>query len=905
MEKKPLSQLALSAAVALIITPIAGQELPVQAALIDERTVLLMPTAPGASDFIGGSEFYGESAFAGIDFDVSLEQGLVAYRATYLGRTYTAWADAYGPAARLAFDPGERRFREISSTVAVELFDYDALGLLVREQGAVAGKAYPELGFALIRLAPEADPARVVELLGVDPRVRSARLQFEPATRRPAIVRGGSIPSRIGSGTRLPPAETKESFSSKLIAYPSLNLSSDFSVTITVRNRGLARSEPATLRAELLALVPDETTADPDDRRRAVQSRSSVDVPAIDGKGLPFETDLKYSTGSLEGGQTYYLEVRVLSVPADSEDPQVLTGTVTGFTLDSLNRIQHVCVEPGRGGTAGVPDPLLAQQWHLDNTGQDGYAETGGVAGEDLQMDGVLVDGPTGAGVKVAVVDSGMEICHPDLADSVEAGASFHFDALDISTDPEFAWAFRMDTADPFNYDSTGGHGTSVAGLIGGTADNGIGGRGVAPDALLRGYNALNADAQFSALFNSLGASNLLPNSRDVEIFNMSLGGGGPRPSNAHRYFERLFSFGVQDLRSGLGAIYVKAGGNDFNDCDSLERLLNERLGCISSTGDDWHNLPYLIVTGAFNADGRKSSYASAGPNLWITAPAGEYGFSRAALLSVDQMGTDRGIGILRDDNPLQGESIVNPDGDYTGRMNGTSASAPLVSGAVALLLETEPALTWRDVKHILAKTARRIDPAIVAVEETIGTVTRTLRLPWTENAAGYAYHDWYGFGALDLDAAVEMAGDYTPDSLGEFRQSSWFEGGPAGAIPDNDGTGLTRTLDVGTLPDDASIEAVLLEVDIDHEFPNDLGIHLVSPGGTRAVLNQIYNETLALDEPGNLRWRVLGNAFYGETPNGDWQIEVFDAADEDTGDLEAWRLRFYYGSHPGEAAEE
>ena len=61
---------------------------------------------------------------------------------------------------------------------------------------------------------------------------------------------------------------------------------------------------------------------------------------------------------------------------------------------------------PGRGGTAGVTDPLLAQQWHLDNTGQTGYAETGGVAGEDLQMDDVLEDGPTGAGVKVAVVDS-------------------------------------------------------------------------------------------------------------------------------------------------------------------------------------------------------------------------------------------------------------------------------------------------------------------------------------------------------------------------------------------------------------------------------------------------------------------------------------------------------------------
>ena len=895
MKKNPLSRLAFPAAMALLATPTTGQELPVQAALINERTVLLMPPAPG------GTDFSGVSSVAGIDFDVSLEQDLLAYRATYLGRTYTAWADASAPATRLAFDPAERRFREVSSTVAVDLLDYDALGLLVQEQGAVAGKAYPELGFALIRLGPETDPARVVELLDVDPRVLSAQLQFEPAVRRPAIVRGDGIAFRVGTGTSLSPAETKDSFSSNLFAYTSLYRSTDFFVEVTVGNSGLARSEPASLRAEIIALVPDESTADPDDRRSVVQSELSADIPAIDGKGWRFRTDLRFSTESLEASRTYYLLVLVEDIPTGSEKPEILTGTISGFTLDSLKRIQHVCVEPGRGGTAGVVDPLLVQQWHLDNTGQTGYAETGGVTGEDLQMDDVLDDGPTGDGVTVAVVDTGMEICHPDLKDSVEEGASFHFDAFDATTDPEFAWGYRMDASDPFNFDSTGGHGTSVAGLIAATADNSIGGRGVAPGVRLRGFNALNAFFQFSALLDSLGGSSLLPNSQDVDIFNMSFGGSGSRPRNADPYLEQLFSYGVHNLRSGLGAIYVKSAGNGFGDCDSLERLINERIGCISSIANDWGNLPYLIVTGAFNADGRKASYASAGPNLWITAPAGEYGSSRPALLTVDQMGTDRGIGILRDDNPLQDDPVDNPYGDYTGRMNGTSASAPLVSGAVALLLETEPALTWRDVKHILAKTARKIDPDIVAVEETIGTMARTLRLPWTENAAGYSYHDWYGFGALDVDAAVEMAGDYTADSLGEFRQSGWFESGLFGAIPDNDGTGLTRTLSVSTLPDDASIEAVLLEVDIDHDFPNDLGIHLVSPQGTRTVLNQVYNETLALDEPGNLRWRLLANAFYGETPNGDWQIEVFDAAEEDTGDLDAWRLRIFYGSHPEE----
>jgi len=311
-----------------------------------------------------------------------------------------------------------------------------------------------------------------------------------------------------------------------------------------------------------------------------------------------------------------------------------------------------------------------------------------------------------------------------------------------------------------------------------------------------------------------------------------------------------------------------------------------------------------VIAVGAFNADGVRSSYSSAGPNLWISAPGGEYGDAKPSLLTVDQMGWDRGFGVVLPGNPLDDESTVNPDGDYTGRMNGTSAAAATVTGAVAVLLSEQPELTWRDVKYILAGTARQIDPDIAAVSETIGTVSRTLRLAWTENAAGFKYHDWYGFGAVDLDAAVEMAEDYTPDSLGEFRETSWFEQTTSVSIPDNDGTGVTQTVNVSGLPDDATVEAVLLEVDISHEFPNDLGIHLVSPGGTRSVVNQLYNETLAVDiDP--IRWRLLSNAFYGEDPGGDWQIEVFDADVDDTGDLDGWRLKIYYGAHPEEAEDD
>lgn len=305
-------------------------------------------------------------------------------------------------------------------------------------------------------------------------------------------------------------------------------------------------------------------------------------------------------------------------------------------------------------------------------------------------------------------------------------------------------------------------------------------------------------------------------------------------------------------------------------------------------------------MVGGFNADGEKSSYSSAGANLWISAPVGEYGVLEPAVITTDQIGELRGDprGLSSD---IARELVVNPDGDYAKHFNGTSAGASNVAGSIAVLLEAEPDLTWRDVKHVLAKTARRIDPGRAAVEEQFGSRGRVLQTAWTVNSAGYAFHNWYGFGALDLGAALNLLGNYEPDSLGTFRQSGWFDSSQPVRIPDKDANGVNRSLAVSGMPGSANVEAVILEVDMDHPFPNDLGIDLVSPRGTRSVVNPAFNETLAIDLSGRaqLRWRLLSNAFYGEDPSGDWTIEVYDLADGDTGWLDAWRLRIRYGEHP------
>ena len=61
--------------------------------------------------------------------------------------------------------------------------------------------------------------------------------------------------------------------------------------------------------------------------------------------------------------------------------------------------------------------------------------------------------------------------------------------------------------------------------------------------------------------------------------------------------------------------------------------------------------------------------------------------------------------------------------------------------------------------------------------------------------------------------------------------------------------------------------------------------------------MNPVFNEALAGDA--NLDWSLLSNAFYGESPNGEWTLKVVDAAPGDAGRLNNWNLRFALGTHP------
>lgn len=569
-----------------------------------------------------------------------------------------------------------------------------------------------------------------------------------------------------------------------------------------------------------------------------------------------------------------------------------------GFATDSGGNVVVRCEPPTRDAR-GSGDPLFSEQWHLRNTGQTAFSDTAGALGEDMRMAGALSSGLDGGGVKLAVVDTGLETCHPDLAANTVDGGSFNFAHERLA----FAGA---SPAEPFHFGLMGDHGTSVAGVAAAAADNGLGGRGVAPGVRLVGFNPAEAgspdsedpEAAFeTAMLLSLGGGASAPDSASVDVFNMSFGIFAPG-ENSREEFVRLLRTATSELRSGRGALYVKAAGNDFDACEPRHPF-NLEIGCVSANADPDGNLPWLINVGGFNADGARSSYSSAGANLWVAGPSGEDGMEAPAMITTDQAGAHGGYSQFAR-NRLAGGQPMNPDGDYVGGFGGTSAATPAVAGAVAILLGVEPALTWRDVKHILATTARRIDPDIREVRAAFGGSPYIAQHAWQVNAAGYAFHNWYGFGAVDVDAAVAMAAGHAPDGLGMPVESAWFGPGAEAAplaVPDADGNGISATLDVAGLPGHAAIEAVVLEISADHPNPFDLGITLRSPSGTASVLNPPFNA--ALEGAFGLHgWRLLSNAFYGENPEGAWTVHVADVAQGDEGSVTGWRIRFHYGDH-------
>jgi hypothetical protein len=222
--------------------------------------------------------------------------------------------------------------------------------------------------------------------------------------------------------------------------------------------------------------------------------------------------------------------------------------------------------------------------------------------------------------------------------------------------------------------------------------------------------------------------------------------------------------------------------------------------------------------------------------------------------------------------------------------MNGTSSAAPVTSGVVALMLEANSSLTWRDVKHILASTSDQVDSTISATNLTINGVAYAAEAAWLTNAAGYKFHNYYGFGRVNAGLAVSAAQTYTAGSLGSFIDTGWVDSGTISlAIPDNDASGASN---IKAMSSSITVEAVQVKINLAHSYSGELGIELTSPSGTTSML---FNPRNAFGTANNLTNQILlSNAFYGEQGSGNWTIKVVDTLASDTGTITDWSIKIF-----------
>ncbi|WP_162657296.1 S8 family serine peptidase [Tuwongella immobilis] len=487
---------------------------------------------------------------------------------------------------------------------------------------------------------------------------------------------------------------------------------------------------------------------------------------------------------------------------------------------------------------AFVPnDALFNRQWFLQNKGQ-----TGGKAGIDLNLAPVWQQGLTGNGVIVGVIDDGLQWLHPDINANAWQNPGDPIDGIDNDAngfiDDFVGWNFRNNTNNPAPITTDDGHGTAVGGIIGARGGNSVGVTGGAPNAKLLGLSLIGGGvtdplADFKSLTYQVDDY--------VDIFNNSWGFVN---TSKNMVFDPLSTlamrYGSENGRDGKGTIYVFSAGNS-------------RAEGALTTYSSLTNNPYSIAVAALDHNGVVTSYSNAGASVFITGPSSE---TAADGMVTTDLTADWGYN--------DGSEGVGPD--YTTSFNGTSASGPAVSGAIALLLEANPELTYRDVQEIIAQSARRTD---------VGNAT------WKQNGGGFWVSEDYGFGLMDTAKAVELAKGWKNLSP-QVAFNGKLETIVNGVVPDGFSF-LTRS---SIIDRNVRMEWTSVSVDITTAFRGDLLIELTSPSGTTVTLAAPRG-----DANPNYSYTFWTPFFRGESSAGEWKLTVRDMLTGDIATLNRFQI--------------
>ena len=305
-----------------------------------------------------------------------------------------------------------------------------------------------------------------------------------------------------------------------------------------------------------------------------------------------------------------------------------------------------------------------------------------------VQADQVWNLGYTGVGVIVAVIDSGVNYNHTDIANNMwDGGTEF----------PNHGWDFVNNDNNPMD---DHGHGTHCAGTVSSYGTNGKQ-CGIAKDAQIMALKALDNQGHGNS-YDILSAIQFAV-THGADILSMSLSGniGGFWPYRIT--MENVLQCGV---------IVSASAGNKGNDLSQFP--IPNNVGTPGNCPPPWRHPDQtldgghsaIIAVGATTSEDEHASLSSLGPSTWAE---GDYiAFYKDYPWTE---GDPTNIGLIKPDISAPGSSIVSlnySNNGYTTK-SGTSMAAPCVAGVIALMLQANPTLTPYEIDSIIETTAVQI----------------------------------------------------------------------------------------------------------------------------------------------------------------------------------------------------
>lgn len=389
-------------------------------------------------------------------------------------------------------------------------------------------------------------------------------------------------------------------------------------------------------------------------------------------------------------------------------------------------------------------DPDLGQLWGLYNSGQ-----TGGTPGADIHAVEAWAAGFTGSpSVVVGVIDTGIDYTHPDLAANSwinpgeTAGNGIDDDGNGYIDDVR-GWDFVNNDNNPID---DNGHGSHVAGTIGGVGNNGIGVAGVTWQVRLMPLKFLSAGGSGTTA-NAIKAVNYAAK-KQVRITSNSWGGGASSKS-------------LQDAIQNSGSLFIAAAGN--NGLSSLHYPAGYSLANIISVAATDHN----DLLAYFSNFGDWVDLAAPGVKVFSTYSNGRYK-----------------------------------------TLSGTSMATPYVSGAAALVMANNANLSNLDVKNKILQnvdvlpslSGKVVTGGRLNIQKALGAATPTG--PFVYLAKSQVTKDNNHNGTLDRGETVQMS-----VTLGNRRFAPATN--VSATLSIDDGSGYSELQNFGDLGMDASAQAV------------------------------------------------------------------------------------------------